>query len=172
MLPIRFMDNVIPEPNSGCWLWTANLFSSGYARFNIKDTESSTGWRSVRAHRLSYRCLIGPIPDDLVLDHKCRVRSCVNPAHLEAVTVGENIRRGLTGNINRVKIACPKGHIYSGVDGRGRRQCKVCHAEREKQRYRSNPEIGRAYQRRAYWADPERFREYARKYRAQHRKEK
>src|SRR5262245_43846462 len=77
----------VPEPNSGCWLWLGSLDRGGYGRV------SSKGWRGCRnrlAHRLAYEAFISPIPDELTLDHRCRVRSCVNPAHLRPVTRGEN----------------------------------------------------------------------------------
>lgn len=81
----------IPEqrPDLGpCWLWTAALFDSGYATFQPQHGHA------VRAHRWIYQETVGSIPDGLVLDHLCRVRHCVNPSHLEPVTVGENVRRG------------------------------------------------------------------------------
>jgi hypothetical protein len=48
----------------------------------------------IRAHRFAYELLVGPIPEGLVIDHLCRNRRCVNPAHLEPVTAEENWRRG------------------------------------------------------------------------------
>lgn len=70
----------------GCWLWTGPLYSNGYGEFNFDG-------RNRRAHRFAYDRLVGPIPDGLELDHLCRVRRCVNPAHLEPVTHEENVRR-------------------------------------------------------------------------------
>lgn len=49
----------------------------------------------IYAHRLSYELFVGPIPDGYELDHLCRNRGCVNPAHLEAVTHRVNVLRGL-----------------------------------------------------------------------------
>lgn len=59
----------------------------GYGRLHV---EGSKVW----AHRYSYEMLTGPIPDGLVIDHLCRNRACVNPAHMEPVTSRENLRRG------------------------------------------------------------------------------
>jgi hypothetical protein len=77
----------IQDPALGpCWLWTADLTTEGYGQFRVKD-------RSRSAHRWGYSHFIGD-PGPLVLDHLCRVRRCVNPKHLEPVTMRENTRRG------------------------------------------------------------------------------
>lgn len=75
----------------GCWLWTGSR-RGGYGRAKL------AGIGSIDAHRLSYEHHVGPIPDGLVIDHLCRNRSCINPAHLEPVTTKENIRRGDVGS--------------------------------------------------------------------------
>lgn len=74
----------------GCWLWEGAL-RGGYGRVKLDG-------RTQAAHRASYELHVGPIPSGLVLDHLCRNRSCVNPAHLEPVTTEENIRRGEQGS--------------------------------------------------------------------------
>ena len=79
------------------------------------------------AHRVAYELQVGPIPVGLQLDHLCRVRSCVNPAHLEPVTSAENTRRGLRA----MKTHCPQGHPYAGenllIRPTGQRRCRTCH---------------------------------------------
>lgn len=126
------MRQVSPEPNSGCWLWLAGLNSTGYASVNVDGRRHS-------AHKLIYQLMIGPVPRGLDLDHLCRVRSCVNPDHLEPVTRSENSRRGLTGNAAAIaqwlKTHCPQGHEYSTGNTyirttAGRkpyRSCRTCH---------------------------------------------
>lgn len=73
---------------STCWLWTAATQQKGYGIFGV-----GTG-RTTPAHRYSYELHVGPIPEGMQIDHLCRVRSCVNPAHLEVVTPLQNVRRG------------------------------------------------------------------------------
>lgn len=74
-----------------CWLWTASKTRNGYGMFGVSiDGKVTTS----PAHRWAYEMLVGPIPTGLQIDHLCRVRHCVNPAHLEPVTGTQNIRRG------------------------------------------------------------------------------
>lgn len=82
-----FEEKYTPEPMSGCWLWTGQTHM-GYGYF-------WDGRTMARAHRWAYKRFVGDVPEGLVLDHKCRVRSCVNPDHLEPVTNQENGRRGI-----------------------------------------------------------------------------
>ena len=121
-LPDRFWDKVQMEPNTGCWLWDGHVGANGYGQIKGK-------LKVMGAHRFSYEGHIGQIPDGLDLDHLCRVRSCVNPAHLEPVTRKENARRGLRG----MKTHCPQGHPYSGenlyVYSNGHRRCKKCRTD-------------------------------------------
>lgn len=116
-----------------CWLWTALKNGSGYGIITIN--------KKVRlAHRFAYELLVGPIPDGLQLDHLCRVRHCVNPAHLEPVTCRENLHRGDTWAArNAAKTHCPQGHPYDEkntlVSG-GLRSCRTCARDRARSRSR------------------------------------
>lgn len=126
-LPSRFWDKCVPEPMSGCWLWIGCATPHGYGRIG------TGGHTTEYAHRLAYLTLIGPIPDGLELDHKCSVRCCANPAHLEPVTHAENNRRSTAGAVNgarqRAVTHCPRGHKYTEANTRvskGKRHCREC----------------------------------------------
>ncbi len=112
------------KKTAACWLWMRGRNGSGYGSVWING-------RGFRAHRIAYELTNGPIPQGAHLDHLCRVRHCVNPSHLEAVTQQENILRG-TGLAaqNAKKTHCPKGHPLSGDNlylYDGRRYCRLCH---------------------------------------------
>ena len=122
--------------DSGCWLWQGYL-NQGYgtAYLNRKRT---------KAHRLIYELLVGKIPDGMCTDHLCRVRACVNPAHIEIVTNKVNILRGIGYTAQQARqTVCKKGHPLSAenlyVGPKGFRVCKICkrlrvNAWRKKQR--------------------------------------
>ena len=110
--------NSIPEPNSGCWIWLSTLDGDGYAKMKFSG-------KNKRVARVAYQCTNGDIPAGLVIDHLCRVRPCVNPAHLEIVTNRENTMRGETlAALNAAKTHCPYGHEYGWCGER--RYCKTC----------------------------------------------
>lgn len=118
-LPARFWSKVYPADN-GRWLWIGAKGSKGYGNLCV-------GKRFLNAHRASYSALIGDVPQGLVLDHLCRTRLCVNPAHLEAVTQQVNLLRGegVTAR-NAAATTCKLGHPLTGRDGRGCRYCPIC----------------------------------------------
>jgi HNH endonuclease len=130
----RFWKYVMTLPWSGCWIWMGFTDKDGYGHF------SKSGSRSMRAHRFSYEYHKGTIPADREIDHRCRVTSCVNPEHLDAVEHSENIRRALDRHHHKIKTHCPSGHSYDEantyIHRNGSRKCRKCHTERENRRYR------------------------------------
>lgn len=80
------------EKTDGCWLWTGHMQNAGYGFISIKG-------KQYLVHRFMYERYNGAIPEGLVLDHLCRVTTCVNPDHLEPVTTAENVRRGVASRM-------------------------------------------------------------------------
>jgi len=130
----RFWPKV--RKTESCWLWTANTTRpmDGYGRVMI------TPGKFQLAHRVAFELLRGPIPDGKTLDHLCRNSLCVNPEHLEPVSMRENVLRGESpGVIRRRRGTCDEGHPYS----RGTRGsiCKICKSKYDKERYRRKKQM-------------------------------
>ena len=135
----RFWAKVQPEPMSGCYLWLGTGNQHGYSQISSGGHSS----RMLLAHRVAYELFVGPIPDHLELDHTCRVRSCVNPAHLEPVTRSENMRRS-PFRLHATEVAARRllarttcrrghpwaeettGHQYDKQRSEYRRYCLIC----------------------------------------------
>lgn len=111
-----------------CWTWTGSLTERGYGRVSV-----GSGVRF--AHTIAYEFIVGAVPAGLELDHLCRQHACCNPAHLEAVTHAENVRRGMcpTSILHRANT-CKRGHeltpgnvyVQTRADGRRSRACRTC----------------------------------------------
>ena len=140
----RLMRRVEKRPNFGCWQFTGPLRPDGYCQVQLTGKRG----KKVLGHRLTYETYVGPVPEGLDLDHMCRNRGCVNPAHLEPVTRQINILRGTAPErtieyfdefwANRTH--CPNGHELAvvGIDvesGTGHRQCRACHLQQKRENY-------------------------------------
>lgn len=145
-LPASFWNKVELDDDTGCWRWTGSLYQ-GYGNLNVKGLPS-------RAHRATYIALVGPIENNLSLDHLCHTndlsctggtlcphRACCFPGHLEPLDLLFNVARGRGGK-NRTH--CPQDHEYTKgntiVDARGSRHCRTCvyaHNNRRKAQLRA-----------------------------------
>ena len=154
----RLLEKVIIT-DGGCAEWTEFVESNGYARIWVDG-------KNVLAHRWSYEHHIGPIPEGLTIDHLCRTKACVNPFHMEPVTLEENVRRAEHANeFQSSKTHCPKGHPYDEMNtytNAGGRYCLVCKRASARAYYERNRDavIERARQ----WStsNPERARDLSR----------
>ena len=134
-LAVRMATHTVVMPN-GCWLWTGAKTRNGYGHIKIDG-------KLVLAHRASYEMHFGPIPNDSVIDHICRVRDCTNPNHLEAVSFQENVLRGVSfAAENAKKTHCANGHEYTEdntiIRRGGGRDCRICQREAGKRYYRKS----------------------------------
>lgn len=137
----RFWEKV--DKTDTCWLWIGYVSRNGYGQFTISG-------KHYYAHRVAYELETGPIPEGLQIDHLCRVRSCVNPSHLEPVTARENTLRGEGPAAKEaLRTHCPYGHEYAGENlyftPKGYRQCKKCNARRKRLSYSKGGDVIRLH---------------------------
>lgn len=130
----RFMSKV-EKSCDGCWNWRGSIAPNGYGKFSIEKNRIR---KTFNAHRFSYQYFKGEIPHGLTIDHLCRNRGCVNPDHLEVLTLKENLLRGSgVGGRNAKKTHCSKGHtlVYSPYPShqiKKRRYCPIYSGSRKR----------------------------------------
>ncbi len=111
--------------SSGCWLWNKSTDGRYYGKIKVNG-------KMEYVHRVSYSTFVGDIPKGLEIDHLCKVKLCLNPRHLEAVTHSENLLRA-----DLKTAVCKRGHERSQDNmRRSRRACRIC--ENMMQRRRRN----------------------------------
>lgn len=113
-----------------CQVWTGSKNKMGYGRMYVRVPGQKRKGRVVQVHRLAYELANGEGSAlNLTIDHLCGVPLCCNPRHLEAVTIGENLRRAAM-----VILACPQGHPYddenTDYSPDGHRRCRQCNTDR------------------------------------------
>lgn len=120
--------------SAGCWQWGGWINEDGYGEIESQG-------RTLLAHRVAYELMVGPIPTGLVIDHLCRNRSCVNPAHMEPVTKGVNNLRGVGAPaVHAVKTHCVNGHEFTPENtyirpGTDHRDCRTCRKAARRKAY-------------------------------------
>lgn len=107
-----------------CWVPSLSPDPKGYRRIRVHG-------KKLMAHRLLFEVINGPIAPGMTIDHLCRNTGCCNHAHLEQVTVQENIRRGTQGRKQAQKTHCIRGHEFSEANtyrppGKNERCCREC----------------------------------------------
>lgn len=128
----RFRAKVVHAGPDACWEWTGARSTAGYGYCWF-------GGKTQSAHRVAYLIARGPIPAGLHIDHLCRNRGCVNPAHMEAVEPGENTRRGMSPGAVSVRMnRCRRGHEFTPENTYttpgGQRMCRECCRARDRER--------------------------------------
>lgn len=134
----RIVRHMEISPDTMCWNWTGCTARNGYGKIMTGSKLDGTK-RASLAHRVSYEAFVGPIPPAMEIDHLCRNRRCVNPAHMEPVTHRENGLRGVSMAAQYAKRThCIRGHEFSGDNLRigryGERICIACMRERRRER--------------------------------------
>ena len=127
----QFWNYVEFIPFTDCWEWIGPITERGYGRIHIGNHKYSS------AHRYSLG-MVEKLDPELVIDHKCRNRSCVNPKHLRQVTQYVNTIENSksVGATNKIKTHCKYGHEFTkentGINCNGGRWCKICNKERHR----------------------------------------
>ena len=128
----RIWSHAVIQPD-GCLYWDGYIDRDGYATTKIR------GMKTGRVSKIAYELWYPPVPDGLVMDHRChsedlscpggrtcKHRRCVNPDHLEPVTRKVNSQRGVQGRKN----FCDHNHEFTPentmIRKNGTRRCREC----------------------------------------------
>lgn len=161
----RFYSKIKINKQTGCWEWLGGTFTNGYGVFKAKR-------KTWRAHRYSYTISKGKIPENKILHHKCENKLCVNPKHLEPITILEHPK--ISTNHNTNKTHCIRGHLLSGKNlyitpSSGKRVCSKCSSESKKKFLQNNPGKSTEYNYRWRAKNREKWDQYMREYYKKHK---
>lgn len=123
----RFWRRVDTSDPDGCWLWPGKRSGQrpyGQFRPGTRPTDPH-----VYAHRFAYCDVIGPVPEGHELHHRCEIRLCVNPRHLEPVTHSDNVGRAYARYCKRGHNLDDPQHRHPSVRG-----CYTCKKARQRER--------------------------------------
>lgn len=117
-----------------CWVWNLALDRDGYGSFYFRGA-------SRRAHRVAWYSVNGEIAEGHVINHTCRNRACVNPQHLQCLSVEDHQLKDTNSipYINSQKTRCPNGHEYDRTvtwAGKTQRICSICDKKRRREQQR------------------------------------
>lgn len=129
-LQTRFLAKV--QKTETCWNWTASKYR-GYGQF-------WNGQKLVAAHRIAWEWYNDQsIPEGFTVDHICQNPSCVNPKHLQAITMFDNCVLGSKAQ----NTHCPKGHPFEGrnvIWVKTSRMCRICKQAKDRRYHWRNRE--------------------------------
>lgn len=117
----NLVDSIEHDEETGCWHRYKNMQGAVGEKYPALVWKVEGKRIQCRANRYAYTLWVGPIPEGLVIDHLCNQQTCVNPAHLEAVTQAENNRR----KGERI-THCKNGHARTPQNVNKQGNCKTC----------------------------------------------
>lgn len=134
-MPDAFFAKLDKTAPGGCWLWTGSRLSVGYGNFRW-------GGRLVTTHRYAYEVAFGPIPEGLLVCHKCDVRACCNPEHLFLGTHADNAADMMQKGRHVKATSGPRG---SEIASSKLKEADVAEIKVQLRAKRSQPKIAKQY---------------------------